>query len=324
VDAKPWSWGTWLLFALIVLAWGFNYLFVNLGLTGASPLWLASLRAGVGLAGMLVLVTLARGWGTLDARARRDALLLGIPNTALFFGLWFYAAQSVSPGIASVVIYTFPLWVALLSAPILGRSLSAGAWVAVALGFVGVALIAQFWDLVGRAVSALPIVELLLAALAWAIGTVLFQRRFRTPEILSASTYQLAGGFAALLGVTLVTAPAPLPVPSWEVVAAALWLGLAGTAIAYAIWFTLLDRTPAAQISAYLFLVPVVALAASAVLLGERLALVQLVGVGLVVVAIYGIARARLRVRPPRVRTGSGEGASAPSPEGGLPRTGGS
>ncbi len=287
------------LFAVLVLAWGFNYLFVDVGLTGAGPLWLATLRSGVGLAGMLVLVTMARGWGALDARGRRDALLLGLPNTALFFGLWFRAAGSVPPGIASILIYTFPLWVALLSAPILGRSLSVGAWVSVAVGFAGASLIAQFWSFVGPGVSLVPILELAAAAVSWALGTVLFQRRFRTPEILSASAYQVAGGFAALLVVTLVLAPVPLPAPTFDVIASVLWLGLVGTAIAYAIWFTLLGRTPAAQISAYLFLVPVVALAASAILLGERLSAEQAVGVGLVVVAIYGIGRARISVRPP-------------------------
>src|SRR5271170_8280493 len=122
----------------------------------------------------------------------------------------------------------------------------------------------------------------------WAVGTVLFRRLFHEPEILTASAYQLAGGFAVLLGASVLLTPDQFPSTSPSVLAAALWLGLAGTTIAYAIWFTLLDRTPAAQISGYLFLVPVVALVASAVVLGERLTLVQGLGVGLVLVAIYG------------------------------------
>ncbi|MGA8664901.1 MAG: DMT family transporter [Thermoplasmata archaeon] len=299
----------WPLLGVLVTIWGLNYLFVTVGLTGSGPLWLATLRSGIGLAGMVILVTAARGWTVFDLRAKRDALLLGIPNTALFFGLWFLAARSVPPGIASVVIYTFPLWVALLSAPVLGRPLPAVAWASVALGFVGVALIAQFWSLAGVSVPVVAIVELGAASVSWAFGTVLFQRRFRSPEILPASAFQLAGGFAALLGASVVLAPSSLPTPTWDVIASALWLGLAGTAVGYAIWFTLLDRTPAAQISAYLFLVPVVALTASAVFFGERLSLLQAVGVGCVLVAIYGIGRAYLQPWPhrdPPARPGPG------------------
>ncbi len=231
-----------------------------------------------------------------DARreGRRDALLLGVPNTAGLFGFWFVAARSVPPGVASVVIYTFPLWVALLSAPVLGRPLSPVAWGAIATGFLGVALISQGWALFGPGLSVWPIVELLLAALSWAVGTVLFQRRFQARQSLSACAYQLAGGFVALTVAMLAVGAEPLPRPTPALIGVVLWLGLVGTAMAYAIWFTLLGRTPAARISAYLFLVPIVALVASVALLGERFVWVQLVGVALVLLAIIAIGRARM------------------------------
>jgi drug/metabolite transporter (DMT)-like permease len=289
-----WSGRTWGLFTILVLSWGLNYLFVVVGLTAAGPEWLALFRAGVGLLGMALLVTVARGWGKLGVHGRRDAMLLGVPNTTLFFGLWFAGARSVPPGVASVVIYTFPLWVALLSAPMLGRPLGRVAWLAIGTGFLGVALISQAWNLVGPGISLWPILELLLAAISWAFGTVLFQRRFSPPEVLSASVFQLAGGSFGLIAAVVLTGVEPLPRPTVDLVAATLWLGLVGTAVGYAIWFTLLGQTPAARISAYLFLVPLVALTASILLLGERLVWVQAVGVALVVLAIYGIGRTNL------------------------------
>jgi drug/metabolite transporter (DMT)-like permease len=293
-----WSTVTWVLFALVVVAWGFNYPLVAVGLGYASPLWLATLRAAVGLAGMVVLVTLARGWGTLSPKDRRDAILIGVPNTAGLFGFWFLAARSVPPGIASVVIYTFPLWVALLSAPVLGRRLRGLAWVAIFAGFAGVALISRAWQFVGPGLSPIPIVELLLAAFSWAVGTVLFQRRFRPSQTLSACAYQLLGGCLALGLATALVGADPLPRPTPELIGVTLWLGLVGTTVAYAIWFTLLGRTPAARISAYLFLVPIVALVASVALLGERLVWVQAAGVGVVLIAIYGVGRTQIGALP--------------------------
>ncbi len=301
-----WSWTARLLFLVVVVAWGLNYPFVNVGLHDASPLWLATLRASFGAIAILAIVTPMRAWGRLDARGRRDALLLGIPNTALFFGLWFVAAQSVLPGFAAVVIYTFPLWVALLSAPVLGQRLGVGHGLSVALGFVGVALISQIWAVAGGGVAIAPLVELLAAAIAWAIGTVLFQRRFHRDELPEANAFQLFGGAAALLVATLVIAPTPLPHPSVTLWITVLWLGVLGTAVAYAIWFRLLGQTRAATLSAYVFLVPVVALAASAILFGERLSIVQLSGVALVLLSIYGIARVP--------REGNRQAASEPTP----------
>jgi probable blue pigment (indigoidine) exporter len=293
VGSSPWSTGAVGGYLLIVVFWAFNYLFVNLGLDFASPLWLAALRAGIGAVATLAIVSAYGGWGTLDGAGRRDGFLLGLPNTALFFGLWFWAAQSVLPGIAAVLIYTFPLWVALLSRPVLGHGMTGRHWASVAVGFAGVALISKLGQGPSGNLSWLPIAALLSAAIAWALGTVLFQRRFRPDQMMEANAYQLIGGAVALVIAALVIAPTPLPRPTVELAETLLWLGVLGTAVAYAFWAFLLGRLRAATLSAYVFLVPVVALAASAVFFGERLSWVQLIGVALVLASIYGIGRAR-------------------------------
>ncbi|MGA9839476.1 MAG: EamA family transporter [Thermoplasmata archaeon] len=301
---SSWSFRTRALFLVLVVFWGFNYVFVNVGLGFAGPLWLATLRAGAGAIATLLIVSGFRGWGTLDRAGKRDALLLGLPNTAVFFGLWFWAARDVLPGIAAVVVYTFPLWVAMLSQPVLGHRLGARHWVSVAFGFVGVALISQVGEAGNAGVSVAAILVLLVAALAWALGTVLFQRRFRREQMMEANAYQLIGGSTALLAATLLLTPTPLPGASPDLVLTVLWLGVLGTGVAYAIWFSLLGQTRAATLSAYVFLVPVVALAASAIFFGERLSVLQLGGVGLVLVSIYGIGRAQEASVPPAQRAG--------------------
>jgi drug/metabolite transporter (DMT)-like permease len=194
--------------------------------------------------------------------------------------------------------------VALLSQPVLGHRLGLRHWVSVAIGFVGVALISQIGQAGGNSVSIPAILALLAAAISWALGTVLFQRRFQPAQMLEANAYQLIGGSVALLVVAPVLSPVPLPLASVDLLATVLWLGILGTAVAYAIWFTLLGRTRAATLSAYLFLVPVVALSASVLFLGERLSLAQLGGVGLVLVSIYGIGRGQRT--PPRASTATG------------------
>lgn len=293
MPVRSWSTTTRGLFLVVALVWGLNYIFVNVGLSLSGPLWLATMRAALGTLGSAaILAVIGRGGRTLDKRGRRDALLLGIPNIAVFFALWFDAARTVLPGVAAVVIYTYPLWVALLSAPVLSHRLSGRHWVSVGAGFLGVALISQVGALVGASVPLGAILELLGAALAWAVGTVVIQRRFRPEEMLEANLYQLIGATAALFALTLVLEPTPLPRFGPELYASVAWLGLLGTAVAYSVWFDLLGRTRAATLSAYLFVVPVVALVASALVFHERLSYLQIVGVVLVLASIYGIGAA--------------------------------
>lgn len=279
------------LFAVVAVAWGLNYLFVRVGLDSFLPLWLAALRSGVGAIGVVAFVTWTRGWGPLDRRDVRDALLIGVPNTAIFFGLWFVAAESVPPGQAAVLVYTFPLWVTLLSALVLRTAPSGLQILAVAGGFVGVVFVSQPWLVGGAGLAPLAVLELLAGALSWGVGTVAFKHRFPGPKVAAANGLQLLGGAGALLGVSLLAEGPHLPALTWPEVGIVLWLGLVGTALAYSIWFRLLDRRSASTLSGYTFLVPLVALAASTVFLGERVDMIQAVGVLLVVIALYGNAR---------------------------------
>jgi drug/metabolite transporter (DMT)-like permease len=280
------------LFGLTVLAWATNYVFVRVGLHSASPLWLAALRTSVGLAGFGVYLLWIHSGDRLDSRKKVLALLLGIPNSAVFFGLWFVAAVSVPAGQAAVIIYTFPLWVALFSFPLLGHRLSFRHWSLVGLGFAGVLLVSQPWQETDLHATVVPLLELLGAAVSWALATVLAQRTFRPTELLAMNGYQLLAGAAILLGAAAVLDPRHPPVSTslslWISVA---WMGLLGTSFAYAVWFWLLGRFSAPTLSVYAFLVPIVALGASALFLQERLVPVQAVGVVLVLSSIYGIAR---------------------------------
>ena len=293
------------LFLTTALAWAGNYLFVLVGLAYTTDLWLAALRASIGFLGVLFYALAIRHDAVLDAAGRRDAMLLGIPNTALFLGLWFAAAPQVPAGETAVIIYTFPLWVALLSPWVLHHPLTPRHWASVAIGFGGVVLISQPWAGGGAHIPPLAIVELLAAAVSWAVGTVLFQRRFRgTAAMREANLFQLGGGALALLVATLLFGPLTVPSGPPAFWISVLWIGVFGTAYAYVAWYTLLAKVRAVTLATYTFIIPLFALLLGFVFLGERFAPVEGIGIGLVISALYLIGSTRevnaRRAHPPR------------------------
>jgi probable blue pigment (indigoidine) exporter len=285
------NWVLGILYVGMVLAWGLNFIFVKIGLASSPPLWLAALRALLGTAGVAGLLLVLRSPVRLTAVERRDALLLGIPTTALFFGLWFSAATQVPPGQTAVVVYTFPLWVVVLSFLLLGERAPRLAWVSVVIGFLGVVLIEQPWSGSSGRIPSIAIVELVAAAASWALGTVLIKSRIRGVALRTANGYQLLSGAALLLVAALVFEPAPKISITSNFVISLLWLGIIGTSLANAVWFTLLERFPAPTVSTWAFLTPVVALVASVVIFGETLDGLQLVGVAAVLAGAFVIAR---------------------------------
>ena len=279
------------LFGLMVFAWAGNYLFVRVGEAYVAPLWLATLRASVGAAGIGAFLALRRHEGSFSWADRRDAMLLGLPNTALFLGLWFVAATAIPPGQTAVIVYTFPLWVALVSPLILGGRPGALQWITLAVGFGGVILVSQPWASGTARPPTWAIAELLLAAVSWAAATVAFQRRFPPSSLSRANGYQLLGGAAALALVTLCLRPGVTDASSPTLWISVAWLGLFGTAFAYGVWFYLMEKVHASVLSTYSFLVPLTALALSVVFEAERLTAPQVLGVALVLCGIYLVGR---------------------------------
>ncbi len=277
-------------FLLVVVAWGFNYPFLRLGTQFAPPAVLFFLRA---LAGLLVMIPLLRviGWHVeLSHPQILRALGIGTVGYGAFFLLWGYAAAGVPPGEASVFIYLFPIWVLLLSAPILGRLPRPLQLAGVLLGFGGVVLVAGVGT---QALQGSPRDLLLLTAagLCWAIGTVLSKRVFARIEMVAANGWQLAAG-TALLGV-VAAATEPWGSIRWtgDLLVVVAWTGILGTGAAYLIWYYLLARNAAGPLSAFTFLVVVVAWVGSVSFFREAIDPPQVIGVALILVALYLVGR---------------------------------
>ncbi|MHB1908578.1 MAG: DMT family transporter [Nitrososphaerales archaeon] len=279
-------------FGAILAIWGLNFPFVETGLEYSPPVWLAFFRALAGFLGAFVLLFALRTRGNLDLRQKIIAFLIGIPGTALFFAFWIIGEQSVPPGEVSVLIYTFPIWTLFLSIPILGDTPSKLKVGASFLGFGGVALVARIGT-VGFGGSLFAITLLVTAGFCFALDTVLFKRLFKAEQLVRANVFQLAGA-SLFLGVwALVSEPLQGINSTPELIGSIIWVGVLGTAIVYAIWFTLLSRYNAASFTAYTFLVVVAALIASFFIFGEKIDSLQLVGVMALAISIYLVSKSQ-------------------------------
>jgi drug/metabolite transporter (DMT)-like permease len=165
------------------------------------------------------------------------------------------------------------------------------AWASVVAGFLGVVLIEQPWRGSSTGIPAGAIVELLVAAASWALGTVLLKARIGGPGLRTANGFQLLTGTGALIVGAIVFEPHPVIQVNSDFVLSIVWLGIVGTSLAYVVWFMLLERFPASTVSTWAFLTPVVALVASLLLFHESLDAFQLVGVAAILIGAFAIAR---------------------------------
>jgi len=110
----------------------------------------------------------------------------------------------------------------------------------------------------------------MLAAVSWAIGTVYQKANPIEGDRVAVTAYQLLIA-SAVAGVGFVIAGETLPTSVSMPVAWALLFHVVGaTAIAYLLWFLLLDRSTAGTAALATFSIPVVGVLGAMALVGDR------------------------------------------------------
>lgn len=279
---------------LLILIWGSTWAVIKVGLRGLPPFTGIALRFTI--AGFLLLVVMR--FLRLSIRPDRRIAWLWIANASLTFsisyGAVYWAEQYLPSGLTSVLFASYPLWMAILAHFWLpGERLTPRMAVGVVVGFVGVVVIFAD-DLVAlagpRANTAAAV--LMISPLAAALGNLIIKRWGKGvhPLHLTAVPMLMTGAATGLVAVVVerhrpVTADA-------EAIGALLYLAVVGSALAFTLYFWLLDRLPATQLSLIVYCVPVMAVAIGTLVLGESLSTSALVGAAMVVGGVaLGVSR---------------------------------
>jgi drug/metabolite transporter (DMT)-like permease len=290
--ASPWA----LDFVLLSALWGASFLFMRAAALEFGPLPTAAGRVGIGALCLLPLMW----WQGLGGELRRHArpvLFVGLLNSGIPFALFSFAVLSISTGLSSILNATVPLFGAIVAWLWLKDKPGASRALGLALGFLGVALLAwnkaSFTPKAGTAATGWAVLACLVACLCYALAAS-FTKRYLT----GISSLVLAAG--SQLGATLGLAlPAIWLWPS-RLPSAGAWLGLlaAGvlcTALAYILFFRLIARIGPARTLTVTFVVPVFAVLYGTLLLGEELT-AWMLGCGLVIVCGTALATGLVRL----------------------------
>jgi len=264
----------WTMLVLLSMLWGGSYLFNAVALREMPVLSVVASRI---LIGALALHLALRVMGIpfpLDRRSLRAYSGMAILNCALPFCLIVFGQTRVPGGLASILNATTPIFTMVLAHVFLQSERLDGRRAAgVLLGFAGVVVL--FWDRLGGATSELiGLAACLAASLSYGLSNI-FGRRFIVPGAhpLAMAAGQLTFALVPLAPLALIfDTPFSHPMPSLTALGAITALGLLSTAVAYALFYRILTRAGATNVSLVTLLIPCSAILFGTVLLGERLA----------------------------------------------------
>lgn len=288
-------------FACVYFFWGSTYTAIAIAGVHLAPPLIGGLRTLISTV-LLVIFCLWRG---ISLRvSRRDALrlaLVGILFMSVNSVLLTWAERLVPSGLASLVIATMPILIAVIEAALPGgEALNLRGWTGTLLGTAG--MVALLWPSLrqrppagGRHLAAFAI--LLFASLAFAIGSVLSRRfRFRV-DPFAATTWQL--GTASLVNFAVAIPAGNLRTAVWtrSGIFAVTYLAVFGSVVGLTCYTYLLQHVPVTKVSTYAFVNPVIAVLLGVALLHEHLTPSELLGMVSIVCAVALVILARVRRR---------------------------
>jgi drug/metabolite transporter (DMT)-like permease len=282
--------------ALLAIIWGSSFLWIKLAIRGLSPAEVTLARLVLGSA-VLFAVVIARR----SPLPRSPVVWVHISVAALFanaapYLLFAAGEQHVASSTAGMLNTTTPLWTVVAAlATRHQRAVTHRQAAGLVVGFAGAALIFSPWH-TGGGLASSGAAECAAAAASYGISYVYMDkflaRRGISPVTLSACQLLAA---SALLAIVLGLTGAGSPRPGSTVIVSVAILGLIGTGIAYVLNYQIITSEGATVASTVTYLLPLVAIVAGVLVLGEHITV--LVALGIVLI-LTGVALTRNHPSP--------------------------
>ena len=276
---------------LLAALWGGSFLFMRYAAPAFGALPLMWLRVAIATVCLLPLLVWRGEVGALRERIG-VVTVMGLFNSAIPFVLIAWATLSITAGLASILNATVPIMTALIGAVWLRDRLGAGRVAGLVIGMTGVVLLAADKADFKPGGSGWALLAMVGATLCYGFAAN-FTKRYLTgvPPMVNAAGSQVVSA-VALTPFALWTWPAQTPTPLAWVAAAVLGVGC--TAIAYVLFFRLIERVGASRAVTVTFLVPVFGTLWGALFLGEAVTGSMLLG-GAVVLVGTGLSTGVIR-----------------------------
>lgn len=296
-------------YVAVCVLWGSTYLAIRIGVSDFPPELFAGIRFTITGILMLLFVKL-RGLAFPENVATiRNQAIVGLFLLLGGNGLVVFAEQWVHSGVASLLVATVPLFMALIELFIPGRPrIDFKGWIGLLIGFAGVALLV-FSNSHTGSVDIKGAALLMAASLCWAIGSV-YSKSFKPTGSLfgNIGIQMLAGGLGLTTTGLLLGEASRLqftPKAAW----AMLYLIFFGSILGYSSYVYVLQKWPAAKAGTYAYVNPPVAVLLGAVVLGEPFSLSILTSTIVILLGVLMVQLSKTTVSPPRSTAAQEENA---------------
>ena len=280
-----------LLLVSVILGWGISWPIGKIVLEEIDPWTFRTLCLLIAGPSLLALAKMGGLPLAIPPQQRKPIVLAALLNVTGWFLLAAYGIAHLQAGRAAVIGSTMPLWAAIMARLVLKEQLPAERLAGLGLGLAGLTIL--IWPDI-RAIGEAPFYAafMLGAAISWAAGTITLKYYHWTIPIAVLTAWQfILGGIPIVAGSLLFPPPIALSQISFKVILCLAYTIIVAIIFCYWAWFKVVSLLPTSVASMGTLPIPVLGVFSSALILGERIGLRELVAllfilVGLLIVII--------------------------------------
>ncbi|WP_019615385.1 DMT family transporter [Psychromonas ossibalaenae] len=281
----------WAMLILLSMLWGGSFFFVGVVVTDLPPLTIVTLRVGIAAITLWGIVLMTGLRPPKDLRVWGAFLGMGLLNNIIPFTLIVWGQTQIASGLASILNAATPIFTVVVAGFLLpDERITPLKLAGIAAGFIGVVVMIGLPAISGSGSLAAQL-AIITAALSYAFAGV-YGRRFKTMGInpIITAAGQVTASTIVLVPITLtVDGQFNAAEISLETLSAITGLAVLSTALAYVLYFKILELAGATNVLLVTLLVPVSAVLLGSLFLSESLEVIHFVGILLIALGLSAI-----------------------------------
>ena len=279
--------------------WGLSFISTKVLLRRLAPIQVAFLRHAIASVAIWIAAAVARPNIRVSLRDLPTMLIAAVVGIPIYYYFENTGLLYLSAATASIITASTPAMTAVIESIFYRKRLPLAGWAGILVSAGGVALVVQSGAAQAAAASAAGRSDFLLGAsmlltssFAWSLYTIFNRPNVASYGSLTTNAYRITFATAVLYVATLRNGvPWREALSRPEVLLNLGYLGIFCSAVGYLLYLFALQSLGPTVVSAFINLVPVFGVAGSALILGEQITLVQLVGGAIVVLGIFAVER---------------------------------
>ncbi|WP_428023249.1 DMT family transporter [Arcobacter sp.] len=277
-------------FLALSIIWGSNFIYMKMAAVYVEPIQVVFYRVLFGFIPVFLYAIYKKSLKLKDLKYSFHFIIMSLLATVIYYYGFVKGSDLLLSGIAGALSGAIPLFSFLLGAIFLKEEkITKLAFLGVLLGFVGVLLISDVFNENIMASNIEGMLSVILGSLS--VGaSFIYAKKYVIPLKLKAeafTTYQLGFGLLLLLFITDFNGINNIWQDAHSAIGMVVGLGLLGTGLAYIIYYYMIEELGALKASSITYVPPVIALIIGIFIVGEDIKLMDIVGMGLILLGVF-------------------------------------